>query len=152
MYPPTEKAPNGKLRLMYEANPMSMLIEQAGGKSFSGLERTLEIQPRELHQRASVILGSAGEVEKVQEFLQWGGGDLPAVALHQDPGVGIDLMRSPWRELENAFALSHLDPPQFATDEYLHRHGKRHIARGLPSQGALATRDVDLQLGELRLP
>lgn len=70
MYPPTEKAPNGKLRLMYEANPMSMLIEQAGGKSFSGLERTLEIQPRELHQRASVILGSAGEVEKVQEFLQ----------------------------------------------------------------------------------
>lgn len=70
MYPPTEKAPQGKLRLMYEANPMSMLIEQAGGKSFSGLERTLEIQPRELHQRTSVILGSSGEVEKVQEFLQ----------------------------------------------------------------------------------
>jgi fructose-1,6-bisphosphatase I len=70
MYPPTEKAPNGKLRLMYEANPMSMLIEQAGGKAFSGLERTLEIQPRELHERTSVILGSTGEVEKVQEFLQ----------------------------------------------------------------------------------
>jgi fructose-1,6-bisphosphatase I len=70
MYPPTEKAPNGKLRLMYEANPMSMLIEQARGNSFSGLERTLEFQPRELHQPASVILGSAGEVENVQEFLQ----------------------------------------------------------------------------------
>ena len=70
MYPPTEKTPKGKLRLMYEANPMSMLIEQAGGKSFSGLNRTLEIQPRELHERTSVILGSAGEVEKVQEFLR----------------------------------------------------------------------------------
>ena len=70
MYPPTEKAPNGKLRLMYEANPMSMLSEQAGGKSFSGLKRTMEINPRELHERTSVILGSAGEVEKVQEFLQ----------------------------------------------------------------------------------
>ena len=69
MYPPTEKAPSGKLRLMYEANPMSMIIEQAGGKSYSGLERTMEIQPEELHQRTSVVLGSPSEVDRVLEHL-----------------------------------------------------------------------------------
>lgn len=65
LYPPTEKAPNGKLRLMYEANPMAMLIEQAGGKAFAGKQRLLDVEPDALHQRTSVILGSPQEVDQV---------------------------------------------------------------------------------------
>ncbi|CAG2161519.1 unnamed protein product [Oppiella nova] len=53
----------GRLRLMYEANPMSMLMEQAGGASTTGRTRILEIQPTELHQRVPVIIGSKNEVE-----------------------------------------------------------------------------------------
>jgi fructose-1,6-bisphosphatase I len=68
-YPPTKKAPSGKLRLMYEANPMAMLMEQAGGLAFAGKDRILEIRPEALHQRTSVVLGSANEVRKVVEFL-----------------------------------------------------------------------------------
>ncbi|MGK0220131.1 MAG: fructose-1,6-bisphosphatase I [Planctomycetota bacterium] len=70
MYPPTLKSPDGKLRLMYEANPMAMLVEQAGGKSFCGDKRTLEVQPEALHQRTSVVMGSANEVDRVLSFLQ----------------------------------------------------------------------------------
>jgi len=70
MYPPTAKHPDGKLRLLYEANPMSWLIEQAGGKAYSGMERTLEIQPRHLHQRTSVLLGSPEEVDQVRGFFR----------------------------------------------------------------------------------
>lgn len=69
LYPPTEKAPKGKLRLMYEANPMAMLVEQAGGKAYSGLTRTMEIEPTEIHQRVPVILGSPDEVDHVLRFL-----------------------------------------------------------------------------------
>ncbi len=66
MYPPTAKAPEGKLRLMYEANPMAMLIEQAGGKAFAAPgQRILDVQPRDIHQRVPVILGSAAEVDHV---------------------------------------------------------------------------------------
>ena len=70
LYPPTVKNPNGKLRLLYEANPMAMLIEQAGGCAYSGNQRTLEVQPSELHQRVPVLLGSREEVEKVREFVK----------------------------------------------------------------------------------
>ena len=69
LYPPTDKAPDGKLRLMYEANPMSFLMEQAGGKSFSGKERTMEIEPTQIHQRTSVVMGSPSEVDRVLSFL-----------------------------------------------------------------------------------
>lgn len=70
MYPPTKKAPNGKLRLMYEANPMAMLIEQAGGKAFAAPgERILDVAPKDIHQRTPVILGSADEVDHVVERL-----------------------------------------------------------------------------------
>ncbi len=69
LYPPTKKAPAGKLRLMYEANPMAMILEQAGGKAFADKERILDIQPTDLHQRTSVILGSADEVDRVLEHL-----------------------------------------------------------------------------------
>jgi len=66
MYPPTRKAPNGKLRLMYEANPMAMLVEQAGGKALSAPgHRILDIQPTDIHQRVPVVLGSADEVDHV---------------------------------------------------------------------------------------
>ena len=65
LYPPTASSPSGKLRLMYECNPMAMLIEQAGGKSYSGTQRTMEIQPDALHQRVPVVLGSPDEVDHV---------------------------------------------------------------------------------------
>ncbi len=69
LYPPTAKAPNGKLRLMYEANPMAMIVEQAGGKAFAGKERILDVQPKALHQRTSVVLGSPDEVDHVLRHL-----------------------------------------------------------------------------------
>jgi len=66
MYPPTAKAPNGKLRLMYEANPMAMLIEQAGGAAFCEPgKRIMDVQPEDIHERIPVIIGSPDEVEQV---------------------------------------------------------------------------------------
>lgn len=70
LYPSTTKNPGGKLRLLYEANPMAMIMEQAGGASFSGHQRTLEVQPEELHARVPVVLGSPEEVENVRRFSQ----------------------------------------------------------------------------------
>ncbi len=70
MYPYDLKDPKkaGRLRLMYEANPMSMLIEQAGGASTTGRVRILDIQPTELHQRVPVIIGSKNEVDLVTAY------------------------------------------------------------------------------------
>jgi len=70
MYPWDKREPGkaGKLRLMYEANPMSWLIEQAGGAATNGQQRILDIQPTQLHQRVSVILGSKNEVERVTSY------------------------------------------------------------------------------------
>lgn len=70
MYPYDLKDPTkaGRLRLMYEANPMSMLIEQAGGASTTGRVRILEIEPTNLHQRVPVIIGSKNEVELVTSY------------------------------------------------------------------------------------
>ena len=58
----------GKLRLLYEANPMSFIVEQAGGLSITGRERIMELQPRALHQRVPVILGSRNEVQRVWDY------------------------------------------------------------------------------------
>lgn len=58
----------GKLRLMYEANPMSFLVEQAGGRASTGRGRVMELQPKELHQRCSVMLGSANEVRRLEDY------------------------------------------------------------------------------------
>jgi fructose-1,6-bisphosphatase I len=70
LYPPTRKAPEGKLRLMYEANPMAMLIEQAGGKTIAGPEQPiLDVQPGGIHQRTPVILGAADQVDQVLAHL-----------------------------------------------------------------------------------
>ena len=70
MYPWDKREPNkpGKLRLMYEANPMAWLIEQAGGAATNGRQRILDIQPTQLHERVSVILGSKNEVERVTSY------------------------------------------------------------------------------------
>jgi fructose-1,6-bisphosphatase I len=76
MYPLDEKmkakGTEGKLRLMYEGNPMSMIVEQAGGAASTGRERILEVQPTGLHQRVPVVLGSKNEVERVVSYHQEG--------------------------------------------------------------------------------
>jgi fructose-1,6-bisphosphatase I len=63
LYPPTKTYPQGKLRLLYEANPLAFIAEQAGGMATNGCERILDIQPTDIHQRTSLILGSRVEVE-----------------------------------------------------------------------------------------
>ena len=70
MYPWDKREPGkpGKLRLMYEANPMSFLVEQAGGMATNGLQRIMEIQPTQLHERVAVVLGSKSEVERVTAY------------------------------------------------------------------------------------
>jgi fructose-1,6-bisphosphatase I len=70
LYPKDTKDPQkeGRLRLMYEANPMSFIVEQAGGASSTGRERIMELQPHDLHQRVPVILGSRQEVERVVAY------------------------------------------------------------------------------------
>jgi fructose-1,6-bisphosphatase I len=65
IYPATKKSPEGKLRLLYEGNPMAFVIEQAGGLGSTGDDALLDVEPRELHQRTPVVLGSAEEVEHV---------------------------------------------------------------------------------------
>lgn len=64
LYPGTEKSPGGKLRLMYEANPLAFIAEQAGGAASSGKERILDIQPQKLHQRTPLIIGNKDVVER----------------------------------------------------------------------------------------
>ncbi len=68
LYPPTDKAPKGKLRLLYEANPLGFIAEQAGGAATDGKKRILEKQPQALHERTPLIIGSKDEVEKVLSF------------------------------------------------------------------------------------
>jgi fructose-1,6-bisphosphatase I len=70
MYPWDKREPEkpGKLRLMYEANPMGWIVEQAGGAATNGKQRILDIQPKKLHERVSVILGSKNEVERVTAY------------------------------------------------------------------------------------
>ncbi len=69
LYPPTKKSPEGKLRQLYEVNPMAMIIEQAGGKAMAGTERVLGVQPRALHQRIACCMGSPDEVDHVLRHL-----------------------------------------------------------------------------------
>ena len=69
IYPPTNDSPEGKLRLMYEANPMAMIIDQAGGKGVACGKPILDIVPSGLHQRTSVILGSTDQVDAALEHI-----------------------------------------------------------------------------------
>jgi fructose-1,6-bisphosphatase I len=68
MYPRDSKNTDGRLRIMYEANPMSFIVEQAGGAATDGSTRILDLQPKALHQRVAVILGSKNEVERVTSY------------------------------------------------------------------------------------
>jgi fructose-1,6-bisphosphatase I/sedoheptulose-1,7-bisphosphatase len=70
LYPRDTKDPAkpGRLRLLYEANPVSLLVEQAGGRASSGRERMLDVRPAELHQRIGFIFGSREEVERIDEY------------------------------------------------------------------------------------
>ena len=69
LYPNTEKDPNGKLRLLYECNALAFIVEQSGGIATSGVQRILEIQPKEFHQRTPFYLGSKKMVETVMSFI-----------------------------------------------------------------------------------
>ena len=69
IYPTSSKSPKGKLRLLYECNPLAFIAEQAGGIASDGLNRIMEIQPTELHQRVSFFCGSKNMVEKAEEFM-----------------------------------------------------------------------------------
>jgi fructose-1,6-bisphosphatase I len=68
MYPRDSKNKDGRLRMMYEANPMAFIVEQAGGAATDGRTRILDLQPAKLHQRVAVILGSKNEVERVTSY------------------------------------------------------------------------------------
>ena len=69
LYPPTRQHPGGKLRLMYEANPIAFLAEQAGGVATDGARRILDVVPTGLHQRTPLLVGSPAEVEMLMEML-----------------------------------------------------------------------------------
>jgi fructose-1,6-bisphosphatase I len=68
MYPRDAKYKDGRLRLMYEANPMAFIVEQAGGAATDGSTRILDLQPKALHQRVAVVLGSKNEVDRVTSY------------------------------------------------------------------------------------
>ncbi|MDR6785107.1 fructose-1,6-bisphosphatase I [Pedobacter africanus] len=69
IYPTTSSSPNGKLRLLYECNPMAFIVEQAGGVASDGFNRILEIEPTELHQRTSIFIGSPAMVKVAEDLM-----------------------------------------------------------------------------------
>jgi fructose-1,6-bisphosphatase I len=70
LYPGEVNKPEGKLRLLYEANPMAMVVEQAGGRASTGTVRILDIEPKKLHQRVPLIIGSTDDVRDAERYLQ----------------------------------------------------------------------------------
>jgi len=71
LYPSTRRHPQGKLRLLYECNPMSFIVEQAGGKAIScDMNRIMEIEATALHQKSSIAIGSPDMVDEMQAFIQ----------------------------------------------------------------------------------
>jgi fructose-1,6-bisphosphatase I len=70
MYPADKKSKNGKLRLLYECNPMSFLIEKAGGAATTGTQRILDIEPTSIHQRSPIFLGCKRDVERITGLYQ----------------------------------------------------------------------------------
>ncbi len=70
IYPKGTTAPNGKLRLLYECNPLAFIIEQAGGKATTGTERIMDIKPTELHQRVPYFVGSPDMVDRAEKFIE----------------------------------------------------------------------------------
>ena len=70
LYPASSRAENGKLRLMYEANPMAFIVEQAGGKASNGIIDILDIVPEEIHQRVPLFIGCVEDVKMIEEFIK----------------------------------------------------------------------------------
>jgi len=70
MYPADSRHPEGKLRLMYECNPMAFIVEAAGGKAINGEKRILEIQPDSLHQKTPIFIGSEDDIKMVEDFMR----------------------------------------------------------------------------------
>ena len=70
LYPPTTRAPHGKLRLLYEANPLAFIAEQAGGCATNGAQRILDLKPEQIHQRTALAVGSRREVELLKQLVQ----------------------------------------------------------------------------------
>ena len=70
LYPPTRDHPTGKLRLLYEANPVAFLVEQAGGMATDGRRRILDIVPESIHQRVALSIGGVAEMEDLERCLQ----------------------------------------------------------------------------------
>ena len=70
LYPGEKDKPEGKLRLMYEGNPLAMVVEQAGGKATTGTMRILDVEPKALHQRIPLIIGSAEDVSLAEDYVQ----------------------------------------------------------------------------------
>ena len=69
MYPSTSSLPKGKLRLLYECNPMAFIVQQAGGRAINGKEDVLGLDPKDLHQRTPMYIGSTDLVNKLEEFI-----------------------------------------------------------------------------------
>jgi fructose-1,6-bisphosphatase I len=69
VYPSNQKAPKGKLRLLYEANPLAFICEQAGGRAIDGQHRILDVVPTELHQRTPLYMGSKQDVDLAERIL-----------------------------------------------------------------------------------
>ena len=69
LYPASKTAPNGKLRLLYEANPMSFIVEQAGGRATNGKQRIMDLKPEKIHQRVPLFLGSTVDVKMLEDFI-----------------------------------------------------------------------------------
>lgn len=94
LYPPTSKNPDGKLRLMYEANPLAFIAEQAGGMASDGKQRIVEKAPASLHQRTPLIIGSRRNVEQVLGFVDGiTGKSRPATAASHADAVALDSSR-----------------------------------------------------------
>ena len=69
MYPGTDDKPQGKLRLLYECNPLAFILEVAGGKATNGKQRILDVMPESLHQRSPLFIGSKGMMEELETYL-----------------------------------------------------------------------------------
>jgi fructose-1,6-bisphosphatase I len=70
LYPPTKSHPGGKLRLLYEANPVAFIAEQAGGIALDGRQRILDIEPKTIHQRTPLVIGSRAELDLFHQFVK----------------------------------------------------------------------------------
>jgi fructose-1,6-bisphosphatase I len=84
LYPTTAQYPNGKLRLVYECNPMAFIVEQAGGTASTGYERILDLDVKELHQRSAIFIGSENMVKRAEDFMLAFSAQHPSITQHKN--------------------------------------------------------------------